>query len=96
MSAEKSGLASATSTASAGWPSSGRSLKRTARPEGDIDLLVEFEREPRPTPLDLAAMEEEISCWLGGRRVELRTAAELSRYFRSDTLCHAEVRYVTE
>lgn len=72
----------------------GSALKGTAGPESDVDLLVEFEREARPTLLDLAAMEEELSRRLGGRRVDLRTAAELSRYFRDEVLRNAEVQYV--
>ena len=72
----------------------GSVLKGTARPDSDIDLLVEFEPEARPTLLDLAAMEEELSSSFGGRRVDLRTAAELSRYFRDEVLRDAEVQYV--
>jgi uncharacterized protein len=72
----------------------GSVLKGTARPDSDIDLLVEFQPEARPTLLDLAAMEEELSRLLGGRRVDLRTAAELSRYFRHEVVRDAEVQYV--
>jgi hypothetical protein len=72
----------------------GSVLKGTARPDSDIDLLVEFEPEARPTLLDLAAIEEELSRQLGGKRVDLRTAAELSRYFRDEILRNAEVQYV--
>ena len=72
----------------------GSVLKGTDRPDSDIDLLVEFEPEARPTLLDLAAIEEELSGRLGGRRVDLRTAAELSRYFRDEVLRDAEVQYV--
>ncbi len=72
----------------------GSVLKGTARPDSDIDLLVEFEPTAKPTLLDLAAMEEELSRLLGGRRVDLRTAAELSRYFRDEVVRGAEVQYV--
>jgi hypothetical protein len=72
----------------------GSVLKGTARPDSDIDLLVEFEPTAKPTLLDLAAMEEELSLLLGGRRVDLRTAAELSRYFRDGVVRDAEVQYV--
>ena len=71
----------------------GSVLKGTARPDSDVDLLVEFVPEARPTLLDLAAMEDELARLLGGRRVDLRTAAELSRYFRDDVLREAEVQY---
>jgi predicted nucleotidyltransferase len=72
----------------------GSTLKGTAREDSDIDLLVEFEPDARPTLLTLAAMEDELSGLLGGRRVDLRTPAELSRYFRQDVLREAEVQYV--
>jgi hypothetical protein len=73
----------------------GSTLKGTARPDSDIDLLVEFDADARPTLLSLAAMEEELSGLLGGRKVDLRTPAELSRYFRDQVLKEAEVQYVS-
>ena len=73
----------------------GSVLKGLARPDSDIDLLVEFEAEATPTLLDLAGMEEELSELLDGRRVDLRTAGELSRYFRDEVLRQAEVQYVS-
>jgi predicted nucleotidyltransferase len=72
----------------------GSVLRGTDRPDSDVDLLVEFEPEARPTLLDLAAMEEELARLLGGRRVDLRTPKELSRYFRETVLREAEVQYV--
>jgi predicted nucleotidyltransferase len=71
----------------------GSVLKGTAGPESDIDLLVEFEPSAQLTMLDLAAMEEELSGLLGGRRVDLRTPGELSRYFREQVVREAEVQY---
>jgi predicted nucleotidyltransferase len=72
----------------------GSTLQGTARPDSDIDLLVEFEPSARPTLLSMAAMEEELSGLLGGRAVDLRTPGELSRYFRARVLQEAEVQYV--
>jgi uncharacterized protein len=43
--------------------------------------------------LDLAQIEQELSVLLGGRRVDLRTAEDLSRYFRDEVLREAEVQY---
>ena len=70
-------------------------LNGLARPDSDIDLLVEFDAEATPALLDLAGMEEELSVLLDGRRVDLRTAGELSRYFRDEVLRQAEVQYVS-
>jgi predicted nucleotidyltransferase len=72
----------------------GSVLKGTAGPESDVDLLVEFEPDAAPTLLDMAAIEEELSALLQGRRVDLRTPQELSRYFRDDVVREAEPQYV--
>lgn len=71
----------------------GSTLAGTAQPESDIDLLVEFEPGHVPGLLGLAAIEAELSTLLGGRRVDLRTAQDLSRYFREDVVRTAEVQY---
>jgi uncharacterized protein len=71
----------------------GSVLKGTARPDSDIDLLVEFEPGKAPGLLELAGMEIELSQRLEGRRVDLRTPEDLSRYFRDDVLRTAEVQY---
>ena len=72
----------------------GSVLKGTARPDSDVDLLVEFEPDARPSLLDMARIEFELSAFLGGRRVDLRTAGDLSRYFRDEVIREAEVQYV--
>jgi predicted nucleotidyltransferase len=71
----------------------GSVLSGTAGPESDIDLLVEFEAGHVPGLLRLAGIEAEISDLLGGRRVDLRTENDLSRYFREAVLKAAEVQY---
>jgi predicted nucleotidyltransferase len=55
----------------------GSVLKGTARPDSDVDLLVEFEPAAAPGLLGLAAIESELSQLLGGRRVDLRTVRAL-------------------
>jgi uncharacterized protein len=72
----------------------GSVLKGTARPDSDVDLLVEFEPDARPSLLDMARIEFELSAFLGGKRVDLRTAGDLSRYFRDEVIREAEVQYV--
>lgn len=71
----------------------GSVLKGTERPDSDVDLLVEFESGATPTLLDIADMEQELSSLLGGRRVDLRTPGDLSRYFRQEVMREAEVQY---
>ncbi|MEA2052762.1 MAG: nucleotidyltransferase family protein [Euryarchaeota archaeon] len=60
----------------------------------DIDMLVEFEPDYVPGFFDLIEMEEELSSMFGGRKVDLRTPNDLSRYFRDDVLAEAEAVYV--
>jgi predicted nucleotidyltransferase len=72
----------------------GSQLKGTARPDGDIDLLVEFEPGADITLFDMARIEIELSNLLGGRKVDLRTAEDLSRHFRDEVVRTAEPQYV--
>lgn len=72
----------------------GSQLKGTARPDSDFDLLVEFEPGARISYLDMAEIEIEISALMGGRKIDLRTPAELSRYFRDQVLREAQEQYV--
>ena len=58
-----------------------------------IDVLVEFEPQHVPGLLGIARMERELSEIFGGRRVDLRTPEDLSRYFREEVMQQAEVQY---
>ena|SRR5438067_5048508 len=69
----------------------GSVLRGNDRPDSDVDLLVEFEPDRTPGFLGMAQIEEELSALLGERRVDLRTAQELSRYFRDEVVREAEV-----
>jgi len=60
----------------------------------DIDILVEFEPGHTPGLFGIARLERELSALLGGRKVDLRTPEDLSRYFRQQVLREAEVQYV--
>jgi len=71
----------------------GSTLQGTNRPDSDVDLLVEFEPDARPSLLTMAEIELELSPLLGGRKVDLRTAGDLSRYFRDDVVRMAEPQY---
>src|SRR5437660_252123 len=63
------------------------------RSDSDIDLLVEFEPRATPDLITIAEIEIELSRLLGGRKVDLRTAGDLSRFFRDDVVRTAEVQY---
>lgn len=71
----------------------GSVLRADFGPESDIDVLVEFEPAHVPGLFGIARMERELSTLFGGRKVDLRTPEDLSRYFREDVLKEAEVQY---
>lgn len=71
----------------------GSVLRGDFHAESDIDVLVEFEPAHVPGLFGIARMERELSAIFGGRKVDLRTAEDLSRYFRQDVLREAEVQY---
>ncbi|MEZ5862771.1 MAG: nucleotidyltransferase family protein [Geminicoccaceae bacterium] len=71
----------------------GSTLRGTAGPASDVDLLVEFEQGRTPGLIAMAGMERELSALLGGRRVDLRTPGDLSRHFRDEVLREATPQY---
>ena len=70
----------------------GSILTSRFRPESDIDVLVEFEPGSKVTLFDVAGMELELTGKLN-RKVDLRTAGDLSRYFRDQVVATAAVQY---
>jgi len=71
----------------------GSTARGIARPDSDIDLLVEFAPDQHPGLIGLAGIEVELSDLLGGKSVDLRTVGDLSRYFREEVQRQAEVQY---
>lgn len=71
----------------------GSVLRDDFSPESDIDILVEFMPEKRIGYFGLVGLEMDLTEMLG-RKVDLRTPEELSRYFRQKVLDSAEVIYV--
>ena len=74
----------------------GSVLRDDFGPESDVDVLVEFEAGHVPGFFRLFDMEEELSSLLGGRKVDLRTPEDLSRYFRDEVVAHSWVQYAQE
>ncbi|MGQ0626617.1 MAG: nucleotidyltransferase family protein [Phycisphaerales bacterium] len=60
------------------------------RPTSDVDMLVEFVPAARIGLFGMASMEADLSEAIG-RAVDLRTAAELSTYFRDEVVTHARL-----
>ena len=73
----------------------GSVLRDDLGPGSDIDILVEFKPGKVPSFFRLFDMEEELSAILGGRKVDIRTPEDLSRYFRDRVLAAAVVQYAT-
>ena len=70
----------------------GSALRDDFGPDSDIDILIDFEPGFKVGLLKMARMENELSDMLG-RKVDLRTPGDLSRYFRQEVLESAEVEY---
>jgi predicted nucleotidyltransferase len=70
----------------------GSALHGTLGPDSDIDLLVEFEEGHTPGLFSIVRMEMELAEALG-RKVDLRTPGDLSRYFRDEVIRSAKLEY---
>ncbi len=70
----------------------GSALTEDFGPDSDVDFLVEFEPGHVPGYIGLAGMELELSAIIG-RKADIRTPAELSKYFRDDVMAAAVVQY---
>jgi predicted nucleotidyltransferase len=71
----------------------GSALSDTLGQDSDIDLLIEFEPGETPSLFTLIDLEDELTTILG-RKTDLRTPEELSRYFRNEVLDNAKSLYV--
>jgi len=70
----------------------GSALRDDFGPDSDIDLLVEFEPDARPSLFDVGGMMQELTDALG-RQVDIRTPNDLSRYFRQQVIDESELLY---
>jgi len=73
----------------------GSFIRDDFREDSDIDVLVEFEPGHEVGLIRMAAIERELSDILG-RKADMRTPAELSRYFRDEVIQNSEVQYAQE
>lgn len=67
----------------------GSALRGELRPDSDVDVLVEFEKDRVPGLIRLGEMAEELGAILGAGPVDLRTPEDLSELFRDDVVTHA-------
>ncbi len=61
-------------------------------PDSDVDVLFEYDPKHIPTLFGVVRMERELSEILG-RKADMRTREDLSKYFRDDVLRTAVVQY---
>lgn len=73
----------------------GSYAKNSYDEESDIDMLIEFEDDATTGYLGLARMENQLTN-LFGIKTDLRTANELSRYFREQVVKEAIVQYAAK
>lgn len=64
----------------------GSYAREKSNKESDLDIMVLVDMD--------VDMEEELSVLFYGRKIDLRTSNDLSRYFRSEIIKNAEVLYV--
>ncbi len=70
----------------------GSAIRDELRSDSDLDVLVEFDERFVPGYFKMCRMEHELT-EIVGRKVDLRTPEELSRYFREDVMREAHVEY---
>ncbi|MFA6242804.1 MAG: nucleotidyltransferase domain-containing protein [Candidatus Hydrogenedentales bacterium] len=73
----------------------GSAIRNDFREESDVDVLVEFGQGETPGLLQMVSLEQELT-EMFGRKADLRTPAELSRYFRNEVVESATVAYEAE
>jgi predicted nucleotidyltransferase len=71
----------------------GSALRDELKKDSDIDLLVEFKKGYTPSYFELYRMEAELANLFNGRKVDLRTPGDLSKYFREEVMLGSEVLY---
>jgi predicted nucleotidyltransferase len=70
----------------------GSFIRDQLRPDSDIDILVEFDQHHTPGLFSIIKMEMELSKLIG-RKVDMRTAEDLSKYFRDEVVKNAKLQY---
>ena len=72
----------------------GSALTDQFSPESDVDLLAEFDPSQKIGLFEIVNMANDLSPLFNGRKLDLRTPGDLSRYFRDEVLRKAELIYV--
>jgi hypothetical protein len=70
----------------------GSVLREDFGSESDVDILIDLEPNHSVGLMKMAHMENELSDLIG-RKVDLRTPQDLSKYFRDKVVAEAEIIY---
>lgn len=70
----------------------GSAVRDELRPDSDIDILVEFEEGEAPGLMGFCHIQNLLT-ELIGRKVELHTPNDLSRYFRDEVIKNSVVQH---
>ncbi|MDQ3022622.1 MAG: nucleotidyltransferase family protein [Bacteroidota bacterium] len=70
----------------------GSALRADFSEDSDVDMLIEFIAGKEPGYFGMVTIQEELSN-LFGRKIDLKTENELSKYFRKDVLKEAKIEY---
>ena len=73
----------------------GSVLREDFRPDSDVDVLVEFEPDAKPTLFDLGGIQMDLQDLIG-RAVDVGTPNMLSPYIKEKVLESAQVIYERE
>ena len=71
----------------------GSVLREDFGSDSDVDVLVEFSPGHTPGYFSLFDMETELSALLRGRKADIRTSQDISRYFRDQVISEARLVY---
>ena len=71
----------------------GSVLREDFGSDSDVDVLVEFSPGHTPGYFSLFDMETELSALLRGRKADIRTSQDISRYFRDQVIREARLVY---
>jgi len=70
----------------------GSALRDELKPDSDIDILVEFEKGKAPGLMGFCHIQNLLTDLIG-RKVELHTPNDISRFFRDDVVKNAVIQY---
>lgn len=72
----------------------GSAVRDELKQDSDIDILIEFEKGCTPGLITFIGIQRELSLLIG-KKVDLRTKGDLSRYFIDKVMNERRIEYVS-